>query len=49
MRQDEERTYRPRIGGEAPCAARVKEMLPVDGGEVEAEFLRHLVLSLKNH
>ncbi len=49
MRDDEARADAPRIGGKAARPPGVQEVLTVDDGEVEAEFLRQLVLPLQQH
>ena len=46
---DEARADAPRIGGKPARPPGVQEVLAVDDGEVEAEFLRQLVLPLQQH
>ena len=49
MGDDEARADAPRIGGKPAHPPGVQEVLAVDDGEVEAEFLRQLVLPLQQH
>jgi hypothetical protein len=49
MGDDEARTNAPRIGRKSARPPCVQEVLTVDDGEVEAEFLRQLVLPLQQH
>jgi hypothetical protein len=49
VRNDESRAYAPRVGREPARPSRFQQVLPIDDGEVEAEFLRKLVLPLKQH
>ena len=49
VRDDETRADAPRIGGKPARPPGVQEVLAIDDGEVEAEFLRQLVLPLQQH